>query len=126
MKACSKINSQSVVFLAILSCLMIAGSTSALAVPPTEVARTLTNQAILGKCCVLFGPQTRVTEPTAVVPVVVTWSTDYQDSNEWILSGLSLNGRPCSFFGSGSFPVFNVTDQWRVPRMSGSPFPVTV
>lgn len=112
MKACWKLNSRSVVFLAIMCCLMIAGSTRALAVPPTEVARTLTNQTIPGKCCVIFGPQVRVTEPTVVVPVVVTWSTDYQDSNEWILSGLTLNGGPCSFFGSGSFPVFNVTDQW--------------
>ena len=112
MKAFSKAIKRNMACVAVIAVVLIAGSTSAFAIPATQLARVLKNQTITGKCCVLFGASVRVTEPSMVVPVVVTWSTDYQNSNEWILSGLSLNGGPCSFYGSGSFPVFKVTNQW--------------
>jgi hypothetical protein len=63
-----------------------------------------------GRCCSVWDESIRVNEPETIVPVVVTWSTDYQ-SNAPFLSGLSLNGGPCTFFGPASIPPFAPTDE---------------
>jgi hypothetical protein len=109
MKAFSKVTNHNLFFAAILACLIAAGSVSALAVPANQVLRVQFNQTFQGKCCFLWGETVRVTEPSVIAPVVVTWSTDYR-SNAPFLSGLSVNGGPCMFFGSGSIPASSASD----------------
>jgi hypothetical protein len=46
-----------------------------------------------------------LTEPAAVAPVVVTWSTDYVADGTGLFT-LSLNGGPCTFYGSAVAPTF--------------------
>jgi hypothetical protein len=99
MKAFSIVNKRSMVSAGVLVCLVVAGSLSALAVPPSQVARIMTGQTIAAKCCVPFGPTVRVTEPITVAPVIVTWSSDYILGNT-VQFALSVNGGPCLFYGS--------------------------
>jgi hypothetical protein len=84
--------------LTIIACLLVAGSLSAFAVPPPQVARSTQEQTITAQCCVLFGYTVRVTEPATVTPVIVTWSSDYIIRGS-TLFGLSLNQGPCKFYG---------------------------
>lgn len=106
MKAFSKANKRSGMFVATLACILLAGSISAFAVPPTQVARLLTNPTITAACCVPIGPTVTVTEPSVIVPVIVTWSADYEVSGESAFN-LSVNGGPCLFFGAGDAPFVN-------------------
>jgi hypothetical protein len=106
MKAFWKAHKSNAVLLAALACMMLAGSMSAFAVPPTQVARVLTNPTITATCCVPIGPTVSVTEPSAIVPVIVTWSSDYEVSGESAFN-LSVNGGPCLFFGPGDAPFVN-------------------
>jgi hypothetical protein len=62
-----------------------------------------------GKCCFNWDLSLRVIEPERLVPIVVTWSTDYQ-SNAVFYSGLSVNGGPCAFYGPGNIPTFMPED----------------
>jgi hypothetical protein len=100
MEAFSKVNKRNLVFIA---CVMVAGAISAFAVPTGQVARALTGQSITAACCVLIGPSVTVTEPTTVVPVIVTWNSDYTISGE-IQFNLSINGGPCKFYGASVQP----------------------
>jgi hypothetical protein len=106
MKTISKTDKRNVLFVAALACMMLAGSISAFAVPPGQVARLLTNPTITAACCVPIGPTVSVTEPSTLVPVIVTWSVDYEVSGESAFN-LSVNGGPCSFFGAGDAPFVN-------------------
>ena len=62
-----------------------------------------------GPCCSSWEESVTVFEPGNLVPIVVTWSTDYQ-SNAPFIVGLSLNGGPCTMFGSGSMTAQNPND----------------
>ena len=106
MKVVSKVDKRCVVFLAVLACLMVAGSTSAFAIPSSQVARTTNVQTITAQCCVLLNPTVRLTEPATVAPVIVTWSADYNVSGT-ARFGLSLNGGACLSYGPfvGEEPV---------------------
>ncbi len=104
MKSHSKFNKQNILSLAVLSCLILMGTMPAFAVPAPQVARILNIQTFTAQCCVQLGPTVHVTEPAAVVPVIVTWSADYADTGT-VLFGLSLNWRPCAFYGSGVAPL---------------------
>lgn len=107
MKAFSKTNKRSLMLVAAVAGILLAGSISAFAVPPTQVARLLTNPTITATCCVPIGPTVQVTEPTAISPVIVTWSVDYEISGESAFN-LSVNGGPCKFFGAGDAPFLDV------------------
>jgi hypothetical protein len=98
-----------VVFVAAVVCMIAAGSISALAVPTAQVLREDVGGPHTGRCCSVWDESIRVFEPQTMVPVVVTWSTDYQ-SNAPFLAGLSLNGGPCTFYGPASIPTFTSTD----------------
>ena len=93
--------------MAMLLGVLAAGTVSAFAVPNGQVARILTIQTFNAQCCILIGPTVRLTEPTAIAPVIVTWSTDYADTGT-VLFGLSLNGKPCAFYGSGVAPLLTL------------------
>jgi hypothetical protein len=107
MKTFSKVNRSSAVLIAALACVMLAGSISAFAVPPTQVARLLTNPTITATCCVPIGPTVQVIEPSPITPVIVTFSSDYEISGESAFN-LSVNGGPCQFYGAGDAPFVNV------------------
>jgi hypothetical protein len=81
----------------------LAAATNAYAVPPQQVLRTMNPQTITGGCCSVFNLTVSVTEPAKVVPVVVTWSTDFDlTALKFFAFGISLNGGPCQAFGGGS------------------------
>jgi len=69
-------------------------ATLAFAVPPDQVLRKGDTPSFTGKCCFGFGESVTVTEPAAISPVVVTFSTDYQATNLNSL-GIAVNGHPC-------------------------------
>jgi hypothetical protein len=116
-------NKRSTLLVAAIACLILAGSVSAFAIPPNQVARSLETQTVTGKCCFLFGSSVSVVEPATVVPVVVTFSTDYLNNSEPFAVGLSVNGTGCSFYGNGSIPVFSATDQFANASFQSIVFP---
>jgi hypothetical protein len=93
MKTFSNTTKRTMLLFAALICVTLAGSISAFAVPPNQVARLLTNPTITATCCVPIGPTVQLTEPNAISPVIVTWSDDYEVSGESAFS-LSVNGGP--------------------------------
>ncbi len=92
------------------ACLIVVGSMSVLAAPKPSVLR-VTDPGVTesGKCCFNRDQSVRVIEPERLVPIVVTWSTDYQ-SNAPFYSGLSVNGGPCTFYGPGNISAFMPED----------------
>jgi hypothetical protein len=95
MRIFSKTNKPQLVVAAALACVMLIGSVSAFAVPAAQVAVTTGVQSVTARCCVLINPMVRVTEPTTLTPVIVTWSADYNVSGTTEVA-LSVNGAPCN------------------------------
>lgn len=94
--------SKSVGFAAILACLVAAGSGSALAASP-HVLRTLSDQTFDGLCCISFHESVSITEPATLVPVIVTWSSDYSvNVADAYFVGLSVNGGECETLAWGA------------------------
>jgi len=82
-------------------CLVVGMTSSAHAVPASQVLRRVDRQQIFGSCCFNWTETVSVVEPSAVVPVVVTWSTDFHLESQIIIGvGLIVNGGPCQFFGA--------------------------
>jgi len=79
--------------------MMLAAKLPALAASTNELLRVQKNASFQGACCFSWLEKVSVNEPAAVVPVVVTWSADYQ-SNGYFYAGISLNGGVCQFYGS--------------------------
>jgi hypothetical protein len=73
------------------------------------ILRSNVDGTYTGPCCSRWDESVTVNEPNTPVPVVVTWSTDYQ-SNAPFIVGLSLNGGPCTLFGSASMTAQNSND----------------
>src|SRR5690349_14880774 len=90
---------------AFLACMIVAGSISALAVPKTQVLREIAGGYHTGKCCSLWDESISVNLSDGIVPVVVTWSMEYQ-ANAPFLVGMSLNDGPCTFYGPPSVSRF--------------------
>lgn len=100
-KATSKINN-SVVFAAVLACLIIAGAGSAFS--QTEpILRVLADTTFVGQCCFSFNESVSISEPATIKPVIVTWSGDYapNDADAYFV-GLSVNGGECTTVGYGA------------------------
>lgn len=70
----------------------------AAAVPTNQVLKLQPNRTIVGKCCFLWDETVTITEPATLAPVVVTFSTDFQESGTFVVK-LSVNNRPCQAFG---------------------------
>jgi len=86
---------KSIVFAAILACLIVAGAGSAFA-GTNPFLRNLSDQTFDGQCCVSFGESVSITEPATPVTVIVTWSTDYAvNVADAYFAGLSVNGGEC-------------------------------
>jgi hypothetical protein len=109
MKAASQMG-KSVVFAAILACLIVAGTGSAFAADP--VLRNDNHTIVNGKCCVSFGESVSVVEPAPLQSVIVTWSTGYQiNVHDSYFAGLSVNGSACNTaLGPRTIPDIYVYD----------------
>ncbi len=94
MKATSKM-SKTVVFAAILACLIVAGAGSAFAAA-APIYRTTSDQTYEGQCCFSFGEQVSISEPATPKALIVTWSSDYAvNVADAYFVGLSVNGGAC-------------------------------
>ena len=121
-----KANKNTAMVIAALACAMLAASTSAFAVPATQVSRVLILNNFEGLCCSLWNQTVKITEPAAVVPVIVTWSADVAPNDEFIV-GLSLNGGSCIAYGSREIDLFapggsgytSTTHQWVILPTDG-------
>jgi hypothetical protein len=99
----SLITNRKLLCLAII-CLVIGMASKAHAVSQRQLLRVLENQTITGKCCFSWNETVSVQEPVKLVPVVVTWSTDFIIFGaQYLVAGISLNGGPCQFFGPAAF-----------------------
>ena len=93
MKILRKISRRQIMGLAaILACLAFAAY--AFALPMNQVLQKGDKPVENGKCCFSWGDTVSVVEPAKVTPVVVTWSADYQSTNQSFV-GLAINGHPC-------------------------------
>jgi ABC-type phosphate transport system substrate-binding protein len=109
MKTLLKLTKRKMFCLLTLACLMGGGATSAFSVPRGQLLRTHSQANHIGKCCFSWGDTINVKESSTVVPVVVTWASDYQ-SNAGFFAGLMVNGGACQFYGAGSVPLFDPSD----------------
>ncbi len=105
MNVISKMNKQNIGVLAALMFTIVMACGSAMA-SDKRILRSNVDGTYTGTCCTRFDESVTVYEPTALVPVVVTWSTDYQ-SNAPFMAGLSLNGGPCTLYGASSMTAQN-------------------
>ena len=114
-KVFSRIKNPSFVFF-VLPLLISAVSISALAASKTAVQRTIVDgETHTGKCCSDWGDPIEVIEPEKLVPIVVTWSTDYR-ANASLITGLRVNGGPCAFHGPAFIRPFTSDDEMYASR----------
>jgi len=86
---------KNVIYLAIV-CVALACVPSADAVPANQLFQTFDEQLLTGLCCFSWNASVSVVEPSALVPVVVTGSTEYHlQPLVFIQAGLSVNDGPC-------------------------------
>ncbi len=106
MKLFARTVQQNLLHFVALACLF--SGAPAFAVSPSEFQRILINQGEHGLCCSSWGESVQVTEPAAPKPVVITWNTDFVNSNpeHWQV-GLIVNNGPCKFYGS-----HDLTNNW--------------
>ena len=114
MKSIARANNRRLGMVALLATLIVVGSISAYAVPKTQVLRVSDGAVHRGICCSSWNDSVRFVEPNFVVPVVVTWSAEYQSASPFLV-GLSLNDGPCTFYGPKSIPAFTPGDSTMAP-----------
>ncbi len=126
MKVFPEVRTRNILCLTTVVFLIVSLAASAFAVPKQQVLLS-TGKQLTGKCCFMWGESVSVTEPTAVVPVVVTWSADFAENDEFMV-GLSLNGGQCTAYGSrviaqqsvlGGDGFMNTTHQWVLSPRDG-------
>lgn len=99
----SKANKLSIAIFAALACVTLAASIPAFAIPPNQAVFFANGANFAGVCCFSWGESVTINEPTKVVPVVVTWNTDYQ-SDGYQYNGIILNGGSCVSYGPSGMP----------------------
>jgi hypothetical protein len=122
MRAFSKVTQRSSAFVAAMAIVLMAGSTAAFAVPAGQVHRSLTSVTLVGACCQdVPGETVKVTEPTVVAPIVITWSMEYNSTGPFAV-GIRINGGGCGDYGpsyvpvppNGQTPFWPQTIQWLI------------
>ena len=109
MKLLSGNTTRALLFLAVLACIVTFAAASAMA--QSNVQRTVyQGETHTGICCSNWDASVRITEPDKIVPIVVTFSTDYR-SNAPFFAALRLNGGPCVFYGPAFIPAFSPADE---------------
>jgi hypothetical protein len=96
---------------AMLACVFALGSSSAFAKSSqSSVNRTsYQGETHTGICCSDWDASVTVKEPETLLPIVVTFSTDYR-ANAPFFAAISINGGPCTFFGPAFLPAFSPED----------------
>ena len=85
-------------------CLVVGIATAAYGVPQKQLLRMFDRHTFTGGCCFSWNESVSVTEPAKLVPVVVTWSADFQlPFQQQVAVGLSVNGSVCQNLGGGRF-----------------------
>ena len=115
MNVFTRFNQRGVRALAALVFIIATAAGSAMAANKS-VLRSDADGTYTGRCCARWDESVTVFEPTAMVPVVVTWSTDYQANAPFIV-GLSLNGGACTLFGPASMTPHNPANSHLAPAM---------
>jgi len=92
-----------------LAAAILAIRTPAFAVPPAQLLRVEQNTPFQGMCCFSWREKVSVTEPATIVPVIVTFSTDYQATTEFVVS-VAVNDGPCITQGPVVFDPFGTGD----------------
>jgi hypothetical protein len=109
MKTVSRISLRNAVLTALFTCLLVAGSVAAFAVPPNQVHLSKTPVQIQGQCCQdVAGESVQVSEPAETVPVIVTWSVQYTSNGPFDF-GIRVNGGGCGDFGPTFMPTSSAT-----------------
>ena len=108
MNEISRINKQGIRLIAALIFMIAMACSSAMAAN-NRVLRSVADGTYTGPCCSRWDESVTVYEPSTAVPIVVTWSTDYQ-SNAPFIVGLSLNGETCMLFGASAVTAQNPYD----------------
>ena len=104
MKMLFQLNKRSAIMA--IAAMVLAGSMSAQTAPKPPVVRVTSGITEMGRCCFDWSDlSVRIVEPEHMVPIVVTWSTDYQ-ANAPFYSGLRVNEGPCAFNGPMYMPTF--------------------
>ena len=98
-------NKYGIRLLAALFFMIAIGCSSAMAAD-RGILRSNADGTFTGACCFRWDESVTVQEPRTLIPIVVTWSTDYQ-SNAPFVVGLSLNGGACGLYGAGSVTAQN-------------------
>ncbi len=104
MKVFSRLTESSVMSVVALA-LALMTPASSYATATKQVARNLFITTTTAECCVVLGPTVKITEPTTVSPVIVTWSADYIVFDT-VQFALSLNSGPCLFYGPSVANLF--------------------
>ena len=126
MKGFQKVQNRNIVCLTTVVFLVVSLAVSDFAVPPKQVLLS-TGKQLTGKCCFMWDETVSITEPAAVVPVIVTWSADFAVNDEFLV-GLSVNRNACTAYGSREIPwqgvlggsgFMNTTHQWVVSPSDG-------
>lgn len=121
--------SKSVVFAAILACLIVAGAGSAFAATD-PILRSGGGVTLDGQCCFSWGESVSIAESATIKPAIVTWNADYEvNVADAYFAGLSVNGGECqtAFYGPrvladnpGPGSAFtSITFQWVVLPTDG-------
>jgi len=90
--------------LAIVALTITFVATTAFAVPPEQMLHDSVVHTFSGPCCSSFNETISVTEPAKPVAVVVTWHLEKSIVQGATVTGLIVNGQPCTLYGSGFIP----------------------
>ncbi len=108
MKGLSRIARRSLRFATVLACLLAATSIAASA--QTSVNRvSYQGETHTGLCCSAWDASVTVKEAEKLVPIVITFSTDYHATAPFF-AAIRLNDGPCTFYGPTYLPAFNPDD----------------
>lgn len=125
MNTFSKLGKRRLTMMAAVVGMIVAGSISALAVPSPQVFVAFNDRILSGICCSSWDDTITVTEPAKVAPVVVTFSGEYWSGGVFY-AGLSVNGGPCTAYGSRSIDPYHLGNtrrtlslQWVVKPSDG-------
>jgi hypothetical protein len=109
-KVFSIITKRNLMLLALMVCTIVIASVSMAAQNPSQVSRTTyQGETHVGRCCQSWDASIKVTEPDKLVPIVVTFSTDYRATAPFY-AALRINGGPCVFSGPAYLPTFAPED----------------
>src|SRR5438874_12293450 len=84
---------------------ILATVVAAFATPGAQLARHTNPITVTGPCCQnIAGESVKITEPSTVAPVILTWSIEYVSTGPFAF-GISINGGGCGDYGLELLPT---------------------